>query len=169
MDRKAAAEKERRFDELKAAEKPLHELVATEILKINHVIARSREVTINSLDKTGIKNVPHSYDAGYTATTVLRATYFFIANSPAITLEFKGHTAVRGGDIVAAKILKFEKVEARMLPGVYRTFYVDRDLGERERAIELAILVNPRNKNQNYTNYTRVDRSVDYDQFQPKS
>ena len=56
-----------------------------------------------------------------------------------------------------------------MLPGVYRTFYVDRDLGERERAIELAILVNPRNKNQNYTNYTRVDRSVDYDQFQPKS
>ncbi|PIU63017.1 hypothetical protein COS83_01395 [archaeon CG07_land_8_20_14_0_80_38_8] len=83
------------------------------------------------------------------------------SNIPVKTLNFKGFSAAQTGNLILAKIPKYESRKARNALNKTTSFYFDRELIKDESAIEIIILSSDEK-------VLRTERAVDYEMFVKK-
>ncbi len=143
--REAEKERKKQIKELKARSKPLRELIATAEFTVNEVLAESYATSFTPASEMRLGGRSPVYEGGLRSRLVLQVSP---NDDPALVvriLKFDGISAVRAGDMISAKIPRYEeKTVNPVLPedqyNEGNVFYLDRDFKPEESAIELAIL-----------------------------
>ncbi len=125
---------------LQLSAKSLSELVLEESFIVNHI-----EVSFDSKDISPVlaMNIPgdnSSYSSGYISQSILNVSPEN-ESVPVKKLVFCGNSAVRGGDLILARIpfSKFIKPSSFIYSN-FRPFYAPRELNPEEEAIAIKIL-----------------------------
>lgn len=146
---------------LRAAAKPLEELVVSAYFNVDDVVGESYATSFTPNSEMRCSGPSPCYAGGYTSRLVLKVTPHD-PEIPVKKLTFDGISAVRAGDYVSALIPKYEEKEMfereqNVLDDERRTLYVDRAFKEEEVAIELRLF--------EYGRVLRTDRAVTYRNF----
>lgn len=137
--------------------KRLDELVVIEGFRVDAVLTQSRATSFTPNSEIMVGGSCRIYQGGDQTTSILQVSPY---NSIPITqLVFSGFSAVRAGDNISAKLLRYiaEVIDKDPFdPSSGRTLYLDRSFQPEELAIELTIH-SPDSK------ILRMERSTDYE------
>jgi len=149
--------------ELVKLSKPIYDLVVEARFTITDVLNESYSTNIRPMSEIVVGGHSPSYEGGYTSKLTLRVVPLNLPN-PVKELEFHGYSIVKAGDLILAKIPRYEekKLVTSLFYGPFNTgekiFLLDRDYNPLEKAIELTLL-SPNG------DVLRRERSVDYHRY----